>query len=320
MPALIFLLLFSMAMAVVTGIIVGGGSNTAQLIQNQIEETRSFMEGVKTVVQQDQTPSYLRATPKTLADDQNIEDFFMNTPSIRQLAMGKWGDPRLDSWGNPMRLYMVTQNMPLLSNANNQVLVPVTGFAMVSSGPNRVFETPSITTPVANLSALYALLPPTGSDDIALSFTDQQAQENNFDQLNQSLKQIGSRVMRQYQVEYKMKVAQVVSNMIITTTLQSLDNLQINEQVNLLSDAPRLPNIKDTTVSKNLGIEENIAFLEQEWPLPPGSNPLIDSRGKLLVSSTIDATGAITIRLTNDPIKPSPWPIVSMSMILEKTM
>lgn len=309
MPALVIFVLFTTMLSLVGALAINSGVSSAQLSAQRTEETQQFMRNVRAVVLNELTANQLRAASAAVTDGAT---FLQNTPAIRQLAAGIWADPARDAWGRAMRVYLVVENMAL----TGQVTVPVTGVGMVSAGSNGIYETAAVTP--TTLTGLMGVLPPVGSDDIVLTFNDLAAQQHTFEKIDQSMRAIGSRVMRQYQMQYKDYLRTMSASM--TTTISgtpTLDSLQMEQTIRSDANSAKFIVISDTTNARALGIEDDLNYVQQAWPSPQADGSTITG-GNFVADSVLNADNSLTLRLRNGT-RPTPW-TMNLSFTLERGM
>ncbi|MBI1308532.1 MAG: hypothetical protein GC129_01560 [Proteobacteria bacterium] len=293
MQAMLFLAIFSLFLSVTGGIIVGAGESTAQLSRMRVDAAQDYMNAVRKVAQ-NITLDNFELAPSSQTD---ILAFIRTTPDLAQLGTGRWADPTLDPWGQPMQGLMVRENRVLYSNPpSDTVVVPVTGVALISSGPNHKLET---TIPaVGSISALQGILPPVGSDDIVITFTNEDAQRDNWANVRQHLGRIASAQLRYYQ-EQVNAYRTTIMNQYLTQLQSGSANLTL-DFTTLMANDPNAPRFLDLSVDANrrlLGVDEDFRLLEKT--LPGG--------GKLAITSIANPDSSLTLRLTNNATSPTPW-------------
>lgn len=187
MQAVFILSLVTMIMAIMGSMIAGGTSGASQLTADRITETRTLFTDISKVILNDITRQHLHANPQGITDP---AEYIRNMPAVKQLASGRYADPAADAWGNPIQGRIFTTYENLQTSSAIRVVVPVTGFAFVSGGPDGIIQTNLPT--VTQLSQIIGITAPQGSDDIVLNFHNRGAQEEQFAVMRASLSRIGS--------------------------------------------------------------------------------------------------------------------------------
>jgi hypothetical protein len=306
MQAVIILAFFSLLIGIMSSFVVGAGSSTSQLQNALTQETLTYFEGIEKVINQEFTPNRFEAAPLGTS----IQEILSQT-AILQIAPGKWANPTYDAWGNSLRLGMVRENIPL----SGQAVAPVTGFLLLSAGPDRVFQT-TVPTNLSSLAALQGIMVPAGSDDILATFTDEDAQRNTLSMLTMRLERIAGAMLRHYQiqmVEYRTKIENDYRNALVSnpaTPPPDLTALLASD-----SNAPKFVNLSTDNPNrfedrKPLGVPEEFDVLER----------LLPSGGQLEVSilSGADLRFGATLVLRNPAGRlGSPWPTVNLTIPLK---
>ncbi len=301
MPAVFFIALFSLVIALMMSFVVGSGSNVGQLNQQLAQETENYFKNLELVVNQDITPKQLE-----LANDTATAEQILRQNALAQMAPGRWGNPLYDAWGNPlsMPVNFPRENVAISADAR----VPVTGIILISAGPDRIFQTNLPTG--GGLSGLFGVVPPSGSDDIVTTFTDEEAQRQTLASLNSRLERIAKAMLRVYKIEfakYRLAVEANYRNELLSNPSApppDWSSLIANDE-----NAPQFVDIRDTEARKTLGVEEEFAFLER----------LLPNNGQMRVTfqeSAPDLHLGATLLLTNAS-NASPWPVVQLKIPLK---
>jgi hypothetical protein len=295
MQAVFILAFFSMLMAIMSSFIMGAGSSTAQLSRQRIAETEAYFRNIELVVNEDLTPAQLEAAPAT----QTAVEVLQQSP-IAQMAPGSWGNPLVDAWGTPMR---IPQSFPRANIAlANGVMAPITGFVLISAGPDRTFQT---SLPAANtLASLQGVIPQVGSDDLVATFTNEDAQRRQLAMLQARLERIATAMLRNYRLKLSDYRGTIEAN--YRAALQSNPGTPPPNWAALLTsdpNAPRFVDIRNTNSRPELGVAEEFAVLEKLWPnngrMEVG---FIETNPDLRISATL------VLRHTSS----QPWPIVDL--------
>ncbi|MCA3244324.1 MAG: hypothetical protein INF43_03340 [Alphaproteobacteria bacterium] len=300
MQTILVLAVFSLFMGILSSLVLGSGSNSAQLNKALQKETAQYFRAVEQVVNSELTPNQLEVAPPSWTAEQ-----ILTQPALRQLAPGRWGDPMRDSWGSPIRANtrFLRQNIALSA----QAVAPITGFILISAGPDRVFQT-TLNSPTT-LAALQGVVPPSGSDDIVVAFTDEDSQRVVLANLTTRLERIANAMLRDYQTKMTIYRGTIEAN--YRTTLQTNPAAAPPDWNTLLltdPNAPRFADITDTTVRNDLGVTEEFAYLER----------LLPGNGRMEVTLTsADLRQGATLQLVNFSASPSPWSVVNLSIPLK---
>lgn len=291
MQALLLIAVFSLFMSIATNIVVGSGANTQQLTALRREETERFFRSVEMVIN-----NYTRDNfdaPKT-NDPLNI---LRNYQDIRQLASGHWADPAIDPWGSVVTGLVAREDRVLYtSSGGDSVIAPVTAIALISPGPNHQLETAVPQT--ATISALQGILPPVGSDDIALVFTNEAAQRENWSTVQHRLDRIAAAEMRYYQIqalEYRIKLMNDY-----LTQIKQTGALTAPDISQMMRDDPNAPQFLDLNADANrrlLGVDDDFALIER----------ILTSGGRLQVKTFTQPDKSLTLEVINNPAWPTPW-------------
>lgn len=296
MPAIFFITLLTAIMGIMGAIISGMSSSSAQLKANYIAETRTYFDSVRQVVLSDITPQNMHAN---IAGGTDIVAYLRATPQIQQLASGRTGDAATDAWGRTLKGYIVTENQALQAN----VIAPVTAIALVSAGPDGVFQTKI--TAATTINQVTSLAVPAGSDDILISFTNRGAQEQILAGMEAAMRRIGSAAVK----ELQGRLAAHREKQLASYQKQIKDGGSPNISmldVSLDTTAPKfiaLNNTKNGIANRRaLGIDNDFDTLQRVLP----------NKGSLQVIATAPTTSKapLVLQLQN-ATKPSPWPTVN---------
>lgn len=289
--------------------IISNGTSSVGVLQKQnIQETYSFFENIARVVNNDITNKYYHGNPN---EDTTITDYINNLSEVKRLSTGRMTNATLDAWGKPVKGMIYTQYEPFStsSDPNNNIQIPITTFALVSGGPNRVVET-VIPATVANASNVKSISAPTGSDDIVYTFDNRQAQATLLNTIQLRLNRIGTASLKAIQSELadhrRKKLAEYQKR------IADGENVDVSEVVDITDD-PDAPHflVLDRSPDgiknrRTLGVDEDFTILETA--LPKISGAAMANGGKFIVSSTEPKTPSepMQIILMNSSNK-TPW-------------
>lgn len=292
MQAIIVVALFSLVLAIAGGIAIGSGPNTQQMTRMQVQQMQDYFHDVE-VVMRDITSNQLEAAPATVND---IVPYIQSNQNLMQLSSGRWADPALDAWGNPLKGYVVRENRVLYTNGSDKVVAVVTGVVLASAGPDREFQTD--VSAAGTIAALQGILPPVGSDDIVAVFTDESTQQETWQGMMTRLRRIANAELNDYQLKlasYKLALDDKRRQELADTGAITTPSLDV-----MLKTDPDAPKFADINVAANrlaLGVDSDFSALERIW----------GNGGRMKVVSTANADGTLTLQLVNDPLNPTVW-------------
>jgi hypothetical protein len=295
MQTVLILALFSMLITIMSSFVMGAGSSTAQLSQQRIAETKAYFRNIELVVNEDLTPAQLEAAPASQTAAQVLQQ-----NAVAQMAPGSWGNPLVDAWGTPLR---IPSSFPRANIAlANGVMAPITGFVLISAGPDRTFQT---SLPVANtLASLQGVVPPTGSDDIVVTFTNEDSQRRQLAILQARLERIAAAMLRHYRLQLSDYRGTIETN--YRTALQNNPGTPPPNWATLLTSDPNAPqfvDLRNTNARPELGVAEEFDVLEKLWPNDGRMEVgFIETNPDLRLSATL------VLRHTSS----QPWPFVDL--------
>ncbi|RYG61564.1 MAG: hypothetical protein EON60_03040 [Alphaproteobacteria bacterium] len=279
-------------------IIAGISSSSAKLNADFKVETQTYLEAVRTVVTTDITPEFMHANPNNLA---TLAAYLRGMPQLKQLASARTGDAATDAWGRELRGAIFTANEALQAN----VFAPVTGIALVSAGPDGVFQTTVPT--VTQLSQVTGIAAPSGSDDIVVTFNNRRAQEDVFASMQAALRRIGTAAVKELQGRLAThREKQLVAYQKAITEGKSPDISMLD--VSKDPTAPTFKKLDSTTAGlanrSALGIDGDFDMLQRTV-----------KGGSMEVVATAPATAAdpLILKLQNTK-KATPWSKVTYQL------
>lgn len=292
MQAIIIMALFSLVLSIAGGIAIGSGPNTQQMVQMQVQQMQEYMRNVE-IIMNDITRNELEAAPSTVTD---MVPYIQSNQNLMQLSSGRWADPALDAWGNPLKGYVVRENRVLYVNGTDKIVAVVTGVVLASAGPDREFQTsiPTVTT----IAALQGILPPVGSDDIVAVFTDEATQQDLWQGMMTRMRRIANAELNDYQLKlgtYKLALEEKYRQEIAETGAVTSPSLEVMLKTD--PDAPQYADLNSTAGRLALGVDSDFSALERTW----------GNGGRMKVTSTSNADGTLTLQLVNDPLNPTIW-------------
>lgn len=305
MQTIFIISIFSLIMTVISAIISMGSSNTAQLTDQRIEETRQFFENISRVALNDITMEYMHGNPNGATTP---ESFIKNLSEIKRLSSGRLTNPALDAWGQEIQGAVLTEYQSLTASTDpeNRVIVPVTGYLLVSGGPDRVIQT-TITSPT-NVAQIYSVVVPTNSvgvpqnDDIIYAFDNRTVQQQILESIKARMNRIGTAALKELQVrisDYRQTKLATYQQQVASGQQGDLTLLDITND----TAAPKFLALDNSNQGKDnrrlLGVDEEFAMLERE----------IGTGGQFVLSAAQPSStmAPLVIGITNDPAKPTPW-------------
>ena len=282
--------------------ISNGTSNVAVLNKQRVDETLAFFENISKVALQDITNNYYHANPHNAT---TVADYIKGLTELRRLSTGRLSDPSLDAWGQPILGRIYTQYQPLSAGSDNKntVMVPVTAFAFVSTGPDRILQTP-IPANITNMSQITGIIAPSDSDDIAYTFNNLAAQQALLESIKLRLNRIGTATLKEVQADlagYRRKKLDIYQTMI-----SEGKDVSITSVVDIANDpdAPRIASLDGVTNDGrqhryNIGVDEDFNILERS--LSGGGNFIVSS------TATTNPSDSFEIILLNSKNFPTPW-------------
>ncbi len=295
MQAVFFITLITTVIAIMSAIISGGSSNSAQLKASYIAETRDYFEAMAKVVLNDITRQNMHANPKDYTD---VAEYVRNMPQLKQLSPGRTEDAASDAWGRPLqgRIYTVYETLQASGGIN--VTVPVTAMAFVSAGPDGVMQTTLPT--VTQLNQVTGISAPAGSDDIVLTFHNRRAQEDLFASTQASLRRIGSAAVKELQgrlADHRQKRLKVYQQDISAGKPVNIDMLDVTQDV----DAPRFLKLDDSEQGlanrRSLGVDGDFNTLERT---------VNGGRMEVIAAAPASLAAPLVLRIRNTG-SPTPW-------------
>jgi hypothetical protein len=300
MQSILVFAFFSLLMGVISSFVIAVGGSSNQLKNTLVTETKQYFSSIEKVVKREYTTNQLQATPPGWTAAQLVSQ-----TAIQQLAPGRWGNATYDAWGSPIRMQLVRENLAL----SGQVVVPVTGILLVSAGPDRTFQVTN--TSPSTLAALQGVVPPLGSDDVVLSFTDAEAQREVMNKLTNKLQRIADVMMRDYQVRviaFRNDVETAYRQALLTNPTAVIPDF--NDKVRNDPAAPQFADLADAQARQRLGVAEEFDYLERVVP----------QSGQLRVTTQLlnpsNPRDGVILGLSNNPANPSPWGVVNLSVTL----
>jgi hypothetical protein len=298
MQAALLVAIFTLLFAVMASL-VSNNPNSSQLKANWIAQTKAYFKNIELVVNNKLTPSYWQANPGNIA---TLADYIRNTNSLKQLSPSAFPDKALDPWGSVLQGAILTRTMPEFVDASTgaKVLAPVTGFLLVSPGPDRTLQTtlPTITgtTTLAVLQGVTA-----AGDDIVYTFTDEAAQIDQLKRIRAHLDRIAAAALQDYQQKlatYRAaRVAAYQAQLSASGSVSDLDTMMQDG-----SDAPTFADLSVAAQRVSLGVDED--FREIEVGSSITGNGTAD-RNYLVVKST-SVSDTITLSIYNGS-PATPW-------------
>lgn len=300
MQAALLLVLFTVLFAVMNGII-GTNDSSAQLRAQRIRETEDYFKAINMVVNTEITPNYWHGNP---AGKTSITDYINNTETLKQLSPSRFADKSLDPWSTPLKGLILTRTLSIFTDGTAKVLAPVTGFLLVSAGPDKVFQTtiPTVTasTPLSTLQGVIA-----AGDDIVSTFTDEEAQRDQLKRIRFHAGRIAAAALQKYQADIaayrKQRIADYQAQLATSGAIVNLDDM--------MEDDTGAPTFADLSVASNrsaLGVDEDFGEIESGSTLTTTNAA---QRGKLSVQSVANAPAkTLTVRVYDiAATSGSPW-------------
>ncbi|RYG61746.1 MAG: hypothetical protein EON60_02370 [Alphaproteobacteria bacterium] len=279
-------------------IIAGMSSSSAKLNADFKVETQTYLEAVRTVVTSDITPEFMHANPSNYT---TLATYLRGMPQLKQLASSRTGDAATDAWGRQLRGAIFTANEALQAN----VFAPVTGIAMVSAGPDGVFQT---TVPnVTQLSQITGISAPSSSDDIVITFNNRRAQEDVFASMQAAMRRIGTAAVKELQGRlsaHREKQLAAYQKAITEGKSPDINMLDVSKD----STAPTFKKLDSTTAGlanrRALGVDGDFDVLQRTV-----------RGGSMEVVATAPATAAdpLILKLQNTK-KATPWSKVTYQL------
>lgn len=297
MQTIMIIAIFSMVIAIMGSMISNGTSNSKQLVQDRVTETRQFFDSVAKVVRSEITPDYFEGNPNGATTP---ADYIKGLQQLKLLSTGRMSDPSLDAWGRPIdgRIFTSYQSLTSSTDSRNKVLVPVTGFLFVSSGPDGILQTtiPTIT----NLSGIYGVV--AAGDDIVYSFDNRRAQEDMLKSIDARMQRIGTAALKELQsrvAPYRQAKLAAYQAQVANGKDVSIDTLDITHDVN----APTFIDLGSTSQGLDnrlkLGVDEEFTILEARTP----------TNKQMALTTEVPATlsDPLVIEIKNNANRPTPW-------------
>lgn len=305
MQTIFIISIFSLIMTVISGIISMGTSNTAQLTEQRVVETKQFFQSIAKVALNDITMEYMHGNPN---GSTTPEAYISNLSEVKRLSSGRLTNPALDAWGQTIQGAIITeyQSLTTSTDSNNKVVVPVTGYLLVSGGPDRIIQT--VIPPITNVGQIYSVVVPTNAtgvpqnDDIIYSFDNRNIQQQILASIKARLNRIGTAALKELQVRissYRQAKLTAYQAQVAAGQEGNLNLLDLSTD----ASAPRFLALDDTAQGlinrRQLGVDEEFEILERE----------IGSGGRFVLSAPQpgSATAPLVIGVANASNKKTPW-------------
>lgn len=297
MQAILLITMFTLMLSVINGIITGSGSSTAELTAERIAQTKAYFKAIDAVVNQELTPNHWKANT---VGTTNVAQFVRLVPSLKQLSPSRFTDKALDPWSNPIVGKIITENRIIYADAATgaRVMAPITGFLLVSMGPDRQLQTKlNVTT----LSGLLGAVPPAGSDDIAYTFTDEMAQRDQLKRLQGHVGRIAAAALQDYQLRLSTyraaRIASYQAQLAAGGSIADLDDMMEDG-----ANAPTFLPLSSAATRTALGVDEEFQRVEEGTSITSRAS---SQRGRLRVlSSAVGKT--LTLKVYNGS-PATPW-------------
>lgn len=300
MQAALLVAIFTLLFAVMASL-VSNNPNSSQLKANWIAQTKGYFKSIDLVVNNKITPTYWQANPNNIT---TVADYIRNTNSLTQLSPSAMTDKALDPWKSVIQGVILTRTMPEFADPTTgaRVLAPVTGFLLVSPGPDRTLQTtiPTITagTTLAVLQGVTA-----AGDDIVYTFTDEAAQIDQLKRMRAHLDRIGAAALQDHQQQLATyRTARVAAYQAQLAASGSVSNLDT-----MMEDGADAPPFADLTVAAQrvtLGVDEDFREIESGTSIT-GDSASTANRNFLAVKST-SVSDTITLSVYNGS-PATPW-------------
>jgi hypothetical protein len=179
-------------------------------------------------------------------------------------------------------------------------MAPVTGFILLSSGPDQVSQTD--VSGITTLAGMSGAVAPAGSDDIIYAFTDEMAQRKQMEVVQSRVGRIAAAALADYQK--RMNDYRTTRLAAYQQKLAAGQPADLNAMMSDDGSAPTFLSLSDATQRRQLGVDEDITQLEKTLPKPADSLNNVGG-GNLVMQSTASGN-VLTIRVLNSG-NPTPW-------------
>jgi hypothetical protein len=203
MQAFYFFAIFGLLSSIIGGIIAVSNLTTQRLRVMLLNEAHEQFRSANVMLNGQYIPNYLQSPPIPGAGTSTpAGPYVCGIEDIRQILNCSSGVPK-DPWNHDITGVVVRQMQAIATKTNLVFNVPVTGYALLSAGPDGIIQStlPSNPTTIAQLTALT----PSG-DDILEVFTDQKGQQDNVGRVEGALTRIGQAAIQNYQRQFALIV------------------------------------------------------------------------------------------------------------------
>jgi hypothetical protein len=201
MQAFYFFAIFGLLSAIIGGIITLSNLTTQRLRVMLLNQAHEEFRDADVMLNGQYIPDYLQSPPIAGGGPSTpAGPYVCGIEDIRQILNCSSGVPK-DPWNKDLTGVVVRQ-MQAIATKNNLVFnVPVTGYALLSAGPDGVVQTtlPTNPTSIGQLTALTA-----SGDDILEVFTDVKGQQDNVGRIENALSRIGQAATENYQHQFSL--------------------------------------------------------------------------------------------------------------------
>jgi hypothetical protein len=203
MQAFYFFAIFGLLSAIIGGIIAVSNLTTQRLRIMLLNEAHEQFREANVMLNGQYIPNYLQSPPIPGAGTSTpAGPYVCGIEDIRQILNCSSGVPK-DPWNHDVTGVVVRQ-MQAMATKNNLVFnVPVTGYALLSAGPDGIVQTTLPTNPTS-IAQLTALTP--AGDDILGVLTDQKGQQDNVGRIETAMSRIGQAATQNYQRQFSLIV------------------------------------------------------------------------------------------------------------------
>lgn len=213
MQALFLFVLFGLFFAVVQGLISGGAQSAIQLKLAQEQGTEAFFRDIEDLMNDQIIPQNLRVP--NLGNDISA---YLDLDAVREGVNWNYSNSTTeDPWQVPFTGFVVHQRVPVRAQTDGgQVHLPITGFLLVSAGPDRFID-PALQarinalTPLSEIRDLLNVGTISGSDDIVYTFSTYTALEDRWQEVETRVSEILQSVSRQYTNNYLLFLEQLLT-------------------------------------------------------------------------------------------------------------
>jgi hypothetical protein len=296
MPAIIFMVLFGVVVAVLADMVVLGSMNTREFTNLRREQTLTFFKNLQNIINDDITLNQgVAVDPQVLATaNYTPKQFIEQNVKLATQGNGNSSSAAADAWGVPVDGVMKQGNVVIYTadGGTSLVTAPITYFAFVSQGseskmPKELAEKITQAQNATGVSATQ-LVTNMGANEtgntIVYTFSDLMAQRKFFENIKDKVDQIANIIGGVHQRD-------VTDAMRVGTDPTTVP----------------MPDVSTEEIRKNMGIQSIINDL---------TTPN-DSGKKLRVSITGGGTTTLTITVDKDPTNPFPWPAFQYVKVLK---